>query len=208
MTIAEKLIQIADNTPLVANAVKSKRGKNLIPFPYKQKSGIVSGITFTVNDDGSVHYEGTATANAQFHFTNVNDVLLVPGETYTVSIHADSNTTENAYTSFLNVNYKPVDRNPASWKIVIYDTAYITQDGKPASRTAVYPADGAGGIQAYIHVPAGNYVNNTVRLMIEVGDTATEYEPYKAPQLYEEAIDKYNHIISEERTLINRLREV
>ena len=140
MTIADKLIRIADNTPLVAEAVKAKKGKNLIPFPYKQKSGIVSGITFTVNDDGSVHYEGTSTANAQFHFTNVDDALLVPGEIYTVSIHADSNATGSAYTSLLNLNYKPVDRNPVSWKILIYDTAYITQDGKPASKTAVYPA--------------------------------------------------------------------
>lgn len=159
------------------------QGKNLIPFPYYEKSRTVNGITFTVNEDGSLHYEGTTTAAAQFHFTDYrNQLLLTPGETYAISVHADSNGAENTYTSLLNVNYKPVDKSPAAWSGSILDIAYIGKDGKPGSKTLVYPEDGTGGIQCYIHIPAGKTVNNTVRILIETGSTATEYERYKTPQ--------------------------
>lgn len=168
-----------------AGAKVTVSGKNLIPFPYKEKSRTVNGITFTVNEDGSLHYEGTSTAAAaaQFHFTDYNkQLLLTPGETYTISVHADSNTPEASYQSLLNVNYKPVDKAPAAWSGSFLDVEYIGKDGKPISKTLVYPEDGAGGIQCYIHIPAGKTVNNTVRVMIELGTTATDYEPYKEPQ--------------------------
>lgn len=38
------------------------RGKNLIPYPYTEQTKTVSGITFTVNADGSVKVSGTSTA--------------------------------------------------------------------------------------------------------------------------------------------------
>jgi hypothetical protein len=41
--------------------------KNLLKFPYVSASQTVNGITFTVNDDGSVAVSGTATANAFFN---------------------------------------------------------------------------------------------------------------------------------------------
>lgn len=168
-----------------AGAKVTVSGKNLIPFPYKETSRTVNGITFTVNDDGSLHYEGTTPEGrtAQFHFTDYNkQLLLTPGETYTISVHADSNGAESTYTSLLNVNYKPVDKNPAAWSGSILDIAYIGKDGTPGSKTVVYPEDGTGGIQCYIHIPAGKTVNNTVRVMIEHGTAATEYERYKEPQ--------------------------
>jgi hypothetical protein len=155
-------------------------GKNLIPFPYFHTSKTLNGITFTVNEDGSVHYEGTATANAQFHFTNPSDVLLTPGETYTFTVNADSKTT--SYTSIVNVNYSHIDGTKKVWTgMSINDMEYLDSNNQHTSRTAVYPADGTGGIQAYIHIPSGGTVNNTVRFMIEVGTKATGYEPYKEP---------------------------
>lgn len=45
------------------------RGANLISFPYYNESGVKNGITYTVNDDGSVTAKGTATANAAFYLT-------------------------------------------------------------------------------------------------------------------------------------------
>ena len=39
---------------------------NLIPFPYSQTEKTVSGITFTMQEDGGVLVKGTATANATF----------------------------------------------------------------------------------------------------------------------------------------------
>lgn len=38
---------------------------NLIPFPYAEQSKTVNGITFTVNQDGSIAVQGTASADAE-----------------------------------------------------------------------------------------------------------------------------------------------
>jgi hypothetical protein len=47
--------------------------KNLIPYPYKSfNSGTTSGITFTINDDGSVTLNGTATATIYKLLTDLN----------------------------------------------------------------------------------------------------------------------------------------
>ena len=42
-------------------------GKNLIAYPYRYNSGKINGVDFTVNDDGSVTVNGTATANVNFY---------------------------------------------------------------------------------------------------------------------------------------------
>ena len=52
------------------NTVKSVKAqlanKNLIPYPYTDTTKTLNGITFTVNSDGSVTVNGTATAQAYF----------------------------------------------------------------------------------------------------------------------------------------------
>ena len=45
-------------------------GRNLIPYPYYDRTKTVNGVTFTVNNDGSITAEGTATANADFDLTD------------------------------------------------------------------------------------------------------------------------------------------
>ena len=64
--------------------------KNIIPYPYYEKSKTHKGITYTVNDDGSVTANGTATGgNSTFYFTkwSLDDKishLFEDGETYTI----------------------------------------------------------------------------------------------------------------------------
>ena len=41
-------------------------GKNLIPFPYYTSSKTENGLTFTVNDDGTILVNGTASSNTVF----------------------------------------------------------------------------------------------------------------------------------------------
>ncbi len=61
------------------------RGANLIPFPYKSRSGdmgagyttTINGITFTVLDDGRIMANGTAAANARLSI--VRNFLLPKG---------------------------------------------------------------------------------------------------------------------------------
>lgn len=47
--------------------------KNLLVFPYLSRGTTVNGITFTVNDDGSIQVNGTSTSFATLHiFRQVN----------------------------------------------------------------------------------------------------------------------------------------
>lgn len=64
-------------------------GKNLIPYPYLNSNKIYNGITYTVNTDGSVTANGTATGTSSFSFinrSNENDFLTrLKKGTYTLT---------------------------------------------------------------------------------------------------------------------------
>lgn len=66
--------ETADGESIVDGAetkVKEIRGKtvateNLIPYPYTETTKTANGVTFTVNSDGSITVNGTATSDADF----------------------------------------------------------------------------------------------------------------------------------------------
>lgn len=70
-----------DGTPSLENPVEIKSvvepeikitGKNLLPFPYKNGSKTENGVTFDVQNDGTIHIYGTASATTYFNFsTNI-----------------------------------------------------------------------------------------------------------------------------------------
>lgn len=49
-------------------------GKNLIPFPYYTSSKTENGLTFTVNDDGTILVNGTASSNTVFRLCTAIDL--------------------------------------------------------------------------------------------------------------------------------------
>lgn len=52
--------------------------KNLIPYPYETTSGILNGITFTDNGDGTVNINGTATTSFTYNiFVRANGKFIV-----------------------------------------------------------------------------------------------------------------------------------
>lgn len=62
------------------------KSKNLIPFPYLKESQTINGITYTVNNDGSVHVKGSTTEKeATFVIANYNVLSLLTGKTYSIS---------------------------------------------------------------------------------------------------------------------------
>ena len=85
------LFPINSNKVKIENIFVSKTSysvrnpKNLIPFPYVDKSKTMNGITFTVRDDGSVKVEGTATGTAQFYFSYGTNLELPTGKPITIS---------------------------------------------------------------------------------------------------------------------------
>ena len=70
-----------DGTPSLENPVEIKSvvepeikitGKNLLPFLYKNGSKTENGVTFDVQNDGTIHIYGTASATTYFNFsTNI-----------------------------------------------------------------------------------------------------------------------------------------
>ena len=56
--------------------------KNLLPFPYKETSKVEGGITFTVNDDGSVSVSGTCNSpvTGYVEFKCIEDGFIGAGE--------------------------------------------------------------------------------------------------------------------------------
>ena len=53
--------------------------KNLLPYPYEEKTKTENGVTFTDNGDGTVLVNGTATANTRYSLDNtISNEINVP----------------------------------------------------------------------------------------------------------------------------------
>ena len=125
-------------------------GKNLIPYPYINTSKTMNGITFTVNGDGSVTVNGTATAEAYIYLANSSNMSISAGQ-YTVSGNSENVT--------INVR-----KNNSAW----------IEDGKTGTFNDGDTFDILG-----LYVSSGKTVNNvTVYPMFNRGTTALPYEPY------------------------------
>ena len=72
-------------SPDYPQEVKAVRGRNIIPFPYRNMSAVSNGITYTANDDGTVIANGTATANSFIILHNADTFGSYPQGTYTLS---------------------------------------------------------------------------------------------------------------------------
>ena len=56
----------------IVNPTVKVCGKNLLPFPYSNTSKTQNGVTFDVQNDGTIHIYGTASAATYFNFsTNI-----------------------------------------------------------------------------------------------------------------------------------------
>lgn len=83
---------------------------NLIQYPFANTSKTENGITWTVNDDGTITANGEATGDTSFYLTATleNTAMKTYGGTYTISIGVDgsSNTT-----FFLNGLFSSPDKS-------------------------------------------------------------------------------------------------
>lgn len=137
----------------------STTGKNLLVFPYYDgNSKITGGVTFTVNPDGSVHAVGTATRDATFYINNAAG-FVIPAGTYTFSGCPSGGNADNGY--YMRINY----------------SGFILSD-IGAGATGTRASDTSSTVPIYIRVRAGATVNHTFYPQLELGSTATAYEPY------------------------------
>lgn len=128
-------------------------GKNLLENTGSTTS--INGVTFTVNDDGSVTANGTATANT---FFNVNlAVQIEEGKKYILS------------------------GCPSHTGLALYGGAYGADTGSGMTFTGFTTASSGLAPNVYIRIASGTTVNNVVvKPMIRLAsNTDSTYEPYK-----------------------------
>ena len=143
------------------------RGKNLISFPYASSNGHVSnGITYTVNDDGSVTAKGTATGTSSFYFVMNKANVLKSNVYYTMSGCKGGNTT-NAY--FLQIQRASDSKN---FRVTNTPVSFYFDEQLDTTTVSVSVVFRKGYVAD----------NVTFYPMIEEGEvTTTEYEPYVEP---------------------------
>ena len=147
------------------------QGQNLIPYPYDGTEGNTNGITWTVNDDGSVTANGTASKETQYSLIypyNLSTMKsLQLGNTYIIS----DGLTDEQHT---NVGYMQLVRydknNPTNWKYGV----------SSMKGTEIYTANDENTLQYGIRliIRNGATANNiTFKPMLEVGTMSHEYQP-------------------------------
>lgn len=158
-----------DQTITFAESERQK-SKNLLSFPYYDAySKTVNGITFTVNENGSIHIEGTATYNAFFYFINRNTFLHLTNDVYSFSIR--------------DVNGQIVDNiNIEMWKK--YDNSTL-RNGKGFITTTFANSDYD---EVYIYVSTGTTCNLDIYPQLELG-SITDYQPPNGGIVYKKDIE-------------------
>lgn len=133
-------------------------GKNLLPFPYKEGTVTKNGVTFTVQDDGSIHLEGTATKAAN------------------LSIFSGSLPLHGSFTLSGAVN----GTNPSTH----YLQPYVDGVFQAAQFNGGLTYEINGNLTALtLYVKEGATVDYVVRPQLEPGTVATEYEAPTTQQL-------------------------
>ena len=141
---------------------KTEIGKNLIPYPYMYTTRTVNGVTWTDNGDGSVTVSGTATGYSDFFFKIMS---IAPNTTFTFSKNQSDDAANVAF------SLKQLDENRA---LIGTEISLI-----PTVVTHTFTtAENARYIQIACKRFANAECKGTYKPMLELGDTATEYEPY------------------------------
>lgn len=175
------------DAPVTITGVKPQTvavtGKNLIP--PKAASETINGVTCTVNADGSLTLNGTATAGTYFNFPFIN---IIPG-IYTLSA---SPRLTNGVTAILRM------RNTT--KQLLYTSA--------SSPSQTKQIGSKGEVYAYIAVSSGTTLTNfTVRIQLEVGSEATAYEPYHGQTITSDEVELYGDAHTVGKNLIPTFEE-
>lgn len=138
-------------------------GKNKLPVTAPSRT--YNGITFTVRDDGGIHVKGTSAGNTWFNpgynlTNNPDKMTFLPAGTYILS--GNSNT---SITGYINGWY--ADDETA--------TPQINDVGKGGQ---VFTFDRDAYVIYQIMIAPNITIDTIVYPQLEVGETATAFEPY------------------------------
>jgi len=137
----------------------STTGKNLLPNTATSQT--VNGVTFTINADGSITARGTATVNiTRFIYTLNGNRLALPVGSYVLSDGNEQSDSTQRH-MFCSI-YK--------------DGAYKRQATSYGEKT--FAIEDGELVACGIYIVNGTTIDATFYPQLELGSTATEYEPY------------------------------
>lgn len=161
--------------------VGTSQGRNLIPYPLTDRT--TNGITYTVQSDGSVLVNGTASAENNAYYNFAYKTLKLDGTSYTLSCEG----------------------LPKSVYVYVYDEtigkAVANVSDTPATKTFV--GDSTHTYSLSINVGKGTTVSDlAIKPILEMGTIAHAYEPISESNVnLKDAIDKIS--TSQGRNLIS-----
>lgn len=157
----------------VSSVNVERAGKNLMLL-YTRASN--NGVSYSINSDGSLHREGTASGNS-FNNGNATNYANCPYKfkagAYTLTV--SGNIGNNTY-----VQIGIFTASGAS-----FPAQGITGEG---SKTFTVSED--FGAWYYCKLNNGITVNDNVFIWLQAGDTSSAYEPYEAPKTYAAALGR------------------
>jgi len=138
------------------------RSRNLLQTPYYSGANFTNnGVTFTVNEDGTVTANGTATTTANYYIALKSAFTLVAGQTYTLTGTPSGGS------------------NSTYFMVVTDDTTVTYRDHGSGVTFTPTEALVANNYLVRISILSGYTCNNLIfKPQLEAGSTATPYEPY------------------------------
>ena len=135
-------------------------GKNLCKVNHA--SDEVSGVTFTVNTDGSVTASGTSTKEINFYLTTSPHVVIDKTKNYVLS--GSPSTASSSTYRIMGTVFKDDGT-----------TSYIADN---TGNGVTIPTTDTTSVRVYINIKNGVSIDTTFYPMVEVGTIKTSYEPY------------------------------
>lgn len=145
----------------------TQQGQNLIPYPYYRPDSYTNnGITWTVNEDGSVTANGTATATA-YYTVFIGKLGLEIGKNYVLTI----TTVKGQASLYLaNKNKQNINTDIAACRTVNNSTLSVIFK---YSQTDDFDSDKLG-----LYIVAGTTLTNCIiKFQLERGTIRHEYQP-------------------------------
>ena len=147
-------------------------GKNLLPYPFRYHNiyGVKNGITVTDSGNSSITLNGTAAANTVVYIETSGRYPLAAGKYFLSGKPSD-------ITGFRLT--AGATGNDGSTLL------YVTDDGAGAvfDISGIANKDDYQGVTIAIRIDKGTVFDNFVlKPQLELGETATDFEPYTAPK--------------------------
>ena len=164
--VSGEVIRVDDVSPMEHYPAVKVHGKNFIPFPYKQTTASLEGVTFTVLSDGGIQVSGTPTGYTSISIyegaplvKSGKAVLSYSGdfENLSLAIAIYDNSAKVLFSSETWASSSPIVLN-----LDLYPSA---------ARWIVYMKRGTVGME----------MRGVAYPQVELGEVATEYTPYINP---------------------------